>query len=97
MYPALIVSAPAWHIVPWEQLRVPHEVDDSTHTDTFAHLGPPASCCVQRLRSDPVLAVTAQIRPAQRSYRKGGERLILRSILKQGIRCRSRTLPPKPK
>ena len=79
---ALIVAAPAGDIVPWEQLRVPHEVDGSR-----GQFRAPLNACLlnasndyEAIRSWLSLHESAA---TQRAYRKEAERLILWAIVER--------------
>ncbi|WP_063534825.1 site-specific integrase [Burkholderia sp. MSMB1589WGS] len=80
---ALIVAAPVGDIVPWEQLRVPHEVDGSR-----GQFRAPLNACLlnasndyEAIRSWLSLHESAA---TQRAYRKEAERLILWAIVERG-------------
>jgi site-specific recombinase XerD len=80
---ALVVGSPTSGIVPWEQLRLPHEVDGSTG----AYRAPRATCTLNA--DNDYQAVQAWLSlhesPAtQRAYRKEAERLILWAIVERG-------------
>ncbi|CAE6859434.1 MULTISPECIES: site-specific integrase [Paraburkholderia] len=80
---ALIAVSPASGIVPWEQLRLPHEVDGSAG----AYRAPRATCTLDA--NNDYLAVQAWLSlhesgATQRAYRKEAERLILWAIVERG-------------
>ena len=80
---ALIALSTASSIVPWEQLRLPHEVDGSAG----AYRAPRATCTLDA--DNDYQAVHAWLSlhesPAtQRAYRKEAERLILWAIVERG-------------
>jgi site-specific recombinase XerD len=81
---ALIVAAPAGDdIVPWEQLRVPHEVDGS-HGQFRA---PRAACLLNASNDYEAIQSWLSLHESattQRAYRKEAERLILWAILERG-------------
>jgi site-specific recombinase XerD len=90
MYPALteraralIAAAPAGDIVPWEQLRVPHEVDGS-HGQFRA---PRAACLLNASNDYEAIQSWLSLHESaatQRAYRKEAERLILWAIVERG-------------
>ncbi|AJX84168.1 phage integrase family protein [Burkholderia pseudomallei 7894] len=80
---ALIVPSPTGDVVPWEQLRVPHEVDGS-----HGQFRAPRTACLlnasndyEAIRSWLSLHESAA---TQRAYRKEAERLILWAIIERG-------------
>ncbi|AOI86292.1 integrase [Burkholderia pseudomultivorans] len=80
---ALIVVAPTGNIVPWEQLRVPNEVDGS-----HGHFRAPQAACLLNASNDyeairSWLALHESV-ATQRAYRKEAERLILWAIVERG-------------
>src|SRR5579859_4842013 len=80
---ALIAISPTSGIVPWEQLRLPHEVDGSAG----AYRAPRATCTLDA--DNDYLAVQAWLSlhesaATQRAYRKEVERLILWAIVERG-------------
>ncbi|MDB0543489.1 site-specific integrase [Ralstonia solanacearum] len=80
---ALITLAPPAGIVPWEQLRLPHEVDGSLGT-----FRAPSEACTLNATNDyeAVQAwLTLHETPAtRRAYRKEAERLLLWAIVERG-------------
>ncbi|RZF23707.1 integrase [Paraburkholderia sp. UYCP14C] len=80
---ALIVAAPAGDVVPWEQLRVPHEVDGS-HGQFRA---PRAACLLNASNDYEAIQSWLSLHESattQRAYRKEAERLILWAIIERG-------------
>lgn len=80
---ALIVAAPADAVVPWEQLRVPHEVDGS-HGQFRA---PRAACLLDASNDYEAIQSWLSLHESaatQRAYRKEAERLILWAIIERG-------------
>ncbi|MGU7782684.1 phage integrase family protein [Burkholderia sp. PU8-34] len=80
---ALIVAAPSGSIVPWEQLRVPHEVDGSR-----GQFRAPRIACLLNASND-YEAIQSWLSlhesaATQRAYRKEAERLILWAIVERG-------------
>ncbi|GAB5101188.1 phage integrase family protein [Caballeronia sp. HLA56] len=80
---ALILSEPRGIVVPWESLKLPHEVDGSAGT----FRAPAATCTLDA--SDDYDAIHAWLSlhesPAtRRTYRKEAERLILWAIVERG-------------
>ncbi|MBB4518649.1 MULTISPECIES: phage integrase family protein [Burkholderiaceae] len=80
---ALIVAAPTGNIVPWEQLRVPHEVDGS-----HGQFRAPQTACLLNAPND-YEAIQSWLSlhesaATQRAYRKEAERLILWAIIERG-------------
>ncbi|HEM7808133.1 site-specific integrase [Burkholderia multivorans] len=80
---ALIVAAPSGRIVPWEQLRVPHEVDGSR-----GQFRAPRTACLLNASND-YEAIQSWLSlhesaATQRAYRKEAERLILWAIVERG-------------
>ncbi|CAB3803772.1 Tyrosine recombinase XerC [Paraburkholderia caffeinitolerans] len=87
---ALIVAAPSSSIVPWEQLRVPHEVDGSR-----GQFRAPQSACLLKASND-YEAVKSWLSlhesaATQRAYRKEAERLILWAIVERSCALSSLT------
>ncbi|WP_416270441.1 phage integrase family protein (plasmid) [Burkholderia cepacia] len=87
---ALIVSVPFGSIVPWEQLRVPHEVDGSR-----GQFRAPEGAC-QLKASNDYEAVQSWLSlhesaATQRAYRKEAERLILWAIVERSCALSSLT------
>lgn len=80
---ALIVAAQPTGVVPWEQLRLPHEVDGSQGTFRAPH-----DACTLNATNDyeAVQAWLAlhETAATQRAYRKEAERLILWAIVERG-------------
>lgn len=80
---ALIAVAQPATIVPWEQLRLPHEVDGSTG----AFRAPREACTLNATNDyEAVQAWLAlhETAATQRAYRKEAERLILWAIVERG-------------
>jgi site-specific recombinase XerD len=80
---ALIVAAPAGDVVPWEQLRVPHDVDGS-HGQFRA---PRAACLLNASNDYEAIQSWLSLHESaatQRAYRKEAERLILWAIIERG-------------
>ncbi|WP_332452120.1 phage integrase family protein, partial [Burkholderia ubonensis] len=80
---ALIVAAPSGGIVPWEQLRVPREVDGSQGL----FRAPPAACLLNASNDYEAIQSWLSLHEAaatQRAYRKEAERLILWAIVERG-------------
>ena len=80
---ALVVTGQRGDVVPWEAIKLPHEVDGSAGT----FRAPPATCTLDA--SNDYEAVQAWLAlhesPAtQRTYRKEAERLILWAIVERG-------------
>jgi site-specific recombinase XerD len=87
---ALIVAAPAGDVVPWEQLRVPHEVDGS-HGQFRA---PRAACLLSASNDYEAIQSWLSLHESaatQRAYRKEAERLILWAIIERGCALSSLT------
>lgn len=80
---SLIVAAPAGDIVPWEQLRVPHEVDGSR-----GQFRAPRAACLLNASNDyeaiQSWLALHESAATQRAYRKEAERLILWAIVERG-------------
>ncbi|KML07922.1 MULTISPECIES: phage integrase family protein [Burkholderia] len=79
---ALIVAAPAGDVVPWEQLRVPQDVDGSQ-----GRFRAPQDACLLNASND-YEAIQSWLRlhetaATQRAYRKEAERLILWAIVER--------------
>ncbi|WP_198390062.1 site-specific integrase, partial [Burkholderia ubonensis] len=87
---ALIVAVPSGSIVPWEQLRVPHEVDGSR-----GQFRAPESACLLKASNDYEAVqswLSLHESPAtQRAYRKEAERLILWAIVERSCALSSLT------
>lgn len=84
---ALNVTAPAGNVVPWEQLRVPHDVDDS-HGQFRA---PRATCLLSASNAYEAIQSWLALHESaatQRAYLKEAERLILWTIVERN-RARS--------
>ncbi|MFM0074575.1 site-specific integrase [Paraburkholderia sediminicola] len=80
---ALIVVSPASGIVPWEQLRLPHEVDGSAG----AYRVPRATCTLDADNDYQAVQAWLSLHDSaatQRAYRKEAERLILWAIVERG-------------
>ncbi len=80
---ALIVAAPAGNIVPWEQLRVPHEVDGSNGQ----FRAPRVACLLNASNDYEAIQSWLSLHEStatQRAYRKEAERLILWAIIERG-------------
>ncbi|WP_250528448.1 phage integrase family protein [Caballeronia sp. GAWG2-1] len=80
---ALIDAAPAGDVVPWEQLRVPHEVDGS-HGQFRA---PQAACLLNASNDYEAIQSWLSLHESaatQRAYHKETERLILWAIIERG-------------
>ncbi|WP_321790587.1 phage integrase family protein [Burkholderia pyrrocinia] len=80
---ALIVAAPSGNIVPWEQLRVPHEVDGSQGQ----FRAPQAACLLNASNDYEAIQSWLSLHESaatQRAYRKEAERLILWAIVERG-------------
>ncbi|WP_175689093.1 phage integrase family protein [Burkholderia anthina] len=80
---ALIVAAPTGNIVPWEQLRVPHDVDGSLGQ----FRAPPAACLLNASNDYEAIQSWLSLHESaatQRAYRKEAERLILWAIVERG-------------
>ncbi|WP_175924236.1 phage integrase family protein [Burkholderia latens] len=80
---ALIVAAPSCDVVPWEQLRVPHDVDGSR-----GQFRAPLNACLLNASND-YQAIQSWLSlhesaATQRAYRKEAERLILWAIVERG-------------
>ena len=79
---ALIAATPAGSVVPWEQLRVPHEVDGS-----HGQFRAPKDACLLKASNDYEAVqswLSLHESPAtQRAYRKEAERLILWAIVER--------------
>ncbi|WP_028218862.1 phage integrase family protein [Paraburkholderia oxyphila] len=87
---ALIAATPVNGIVPWEQLRVPHEVDGSQ-----GRFRAPRDSCLLKASNDHEAIKTwlaLHESPAtRRTYRKEAERLILWAIVERGCALSSLT------
>ncbi|WP_454805404.1 phage integrase family protein [Paraburkholderia fungorum] len=80
---ALIAVALASSIVPWEQLRLPHEVDGSAG----AYRAPRATCTLDADNDYQAVQAWLSLHESaatQRAYRKEAERLILWAIVERG-------------
>lgn len=80
---ALLVASHQSDIVPWETLRLPHEVDGSAGT----FRAPPATCTLDASNDYEAVRTWLALHesPAtQRTYRKEAERLILWAIVERG-------------
>lgn len=80
---ALIAAAPRNGIVPWEQLRLPHEVDGSAGT----FRAPRATCTLDADNDYQAVHAWLSLHESaatQRAYRKEAERLILWAIVERG-------------
>jgi len=87
---ALIAATPVGNIVPWEQLRVPREVDGSR-----GQFRAPANACLLKASND-YEAVQSWLSlhesaATQRAYRKEAERLILWAIVERDCALSSLT------
>lgn len=79
---ALIAAAPSGNIVPWEQLRVPHEVDGSRGQ----FRAPQAACLLNASNDYEAIQSWLSLHESaatQRAYRKEAERLILWAIVER--------------
>lgn len=80
---ALIVAAQSSTIVPWEQLRVPHEVDGSRGQ----FRAPQATCLLNASNDYEAIQSWLSLHESaatQRAYRKEAERLLLWAIVERG-------------
>ncbi|XUW93808.1 site-specific integrase (plasmid) [Burkholderia sp. M6-3] len=80
---ALIATNNPDSIVPWESLRLPHEVDGSAGT----FRAPPATCTLDASNDYEAVQAWLSLHEAaatQRTYRKEAERLILWAIVERG-------------
>ncbi|HDR8860313.1 TPA: site-specific integrase [Burkholderia territorii] len=80
---ALIVAAPASNIFPWEQLRVPHDVDGSQGQ----FRAPQATCLLNASNDYEAIQSWLALHESaatQRAYRKEAERLILWAVVERG-------------
>ncbi|WP_175690798.1 site-specific integrase [Burkholderia anthina] len=80
---ALIVATPAGNVVPWEQLRIPHEVDGSRGQ----FRAPRAACLLSASNDYEAVQSWLSLHESaatQRAYRKEAERLILWAIVERG-------------
>ncbi|MCG5078370.1 site-specific integrase [Paraburkholderia tagetis] len=87
---ALVAAAPSGPVVPWEQLRLPHEVDGSQGL-----FRAPRHVCLLKASND-YEAVQSWLSlhesaATQRAYRKEAERLILWAIVERGCALSSLT------
>ncbi|MGF6506135.1 phage integrase family protein [Paraburkholderia sp. 32] len=79
----LVVASQRGDIVPWETLKLPHEVDGSAGT----FRAPPATCTLDASNDYEAVQTWLSLHesPAtQRTYRKEAERLILWAIVERG-------------
>lgn len=79
----LIASAPSSVIVPWEQIRVPHEVDGSRGQ----FRAPQVACLLSASNDYEAIQSWLSLHESaatQRAYRKEAERLILWAIVERG-------------
>ncbi|KVL70454.1 site-specific integrase [Burkholderia ubonensis] len=79
---ALIVAAPADNVVPWEQLRIPHEVDGSRGQ----FRAPRAACLLSASNDYEAVQSWLSLHESaatRRAYRKEAERLILWAIVER--------------
>ncbi|WP_206957292.1 phage integrase family protein [Trinickia acidisoli] len=79
---ALIAAAPSGNIVPWEQLRVPHEVDGSRGQFRASQ----AACLLNASNDYEAIQSWLSLHESaatQRAYRKEAERLILWAIIER--------------
>ncbi|CAE6897061.1 site-specific integrase [Paraburkholderia domus] len=80
---ALVVGLPTSSIVPWEKIRLPHEVDGSTG----AYRAPRATCTLDADNDYQAVQAWLSLHESaatQRAYRKEAERLILWAIVERG-------------
>ncbi|WP_201703831.1 site-specific integrase [Paraburkholderia kirstenboschensis] len=80
---ALVVASQRGDIVPWETLKLPHEVDGSAGV----FRAPPATCTLDASNDYEAVQTWLSLHesPAtQRTYRKEAERLILWAIVERG-------------
>lgn len=80
---ALIASAPSSVVVPWEQIRVPHEVDGSRGQ----FRAPQVACLLSASNDYEAIQSWLSLQESaatQRAYRKEAERLILWAIVERG-------------
>jgi len=80
---ALVVGSPTSGIVPWEKIRLPHEVDGSTG----AYRAPRATCTLDADNDYQAVQAWLSLHESaatQRAYRKEAERLILWGIVERG-------------
>ncbi|TAM18721.1 MAG: integrase [Pandoraea sp.] len=87
---ALVAAVPSGPIVPWEQLRLPHEVDGS-----HGQFRAPRHVCLLKASNDyealqSWLSLHESI-TTRRAYRKEAERLILWAIVERGCALSSLT------
>ncbi len=87
---ALVAAAPSRPVVPWEQLRLPHEVDGS-----HGQFRAPQHVCLLKASND-YEAVQSWLSlhestATRRAYRKEAERLILWAIVERGCALSSLT------
>ncbi|WP_213308971.1 site-specific integrase [Paraburkholderia sacchari] len=87
---ALVAAAPSGPIVPWEQLRVPHEVDGSQGQ----FRAPPHICLLKASNDYEAVQSWLSLHESaatQRAYRKEAERLMLWAIVERGCALSSLT------
>lgn len=80
---AMIVAIPTGNIVPWEQLRVPHDVDGSQGQ----FRAPQAACLLNAANDYEAIQSWIALHESaatQRAYRKEAERLVLWAIIERG-------------
>ena len=80
---ALVPVAPPRDVVPWERLRLPHEVDGSQGT----FRAPRATCTLSAANDYEAVQAWLSLHESastQRAYRKEAERLILWAIVERG-------------
>lgn len=80
---ALVVGSPTSGIVPWEKIRLPHEVDGSTGV----YRAPRATCTLDADNDYQAVQAWLSLHESaatQRAYRKEAERLILWAIIERG-------------
>lgn len=80
---ALIAATPSGIVVPWEQIRVPHEVDGSRGQ----FRAPQAACLLSASNDYEAIQSCLSLHESaatQRAYRKEAERLILWAIVERG-------------
>ncbi|MDR2990358.1 MAG: tyrosine-type recombinase/integrase [Burkholderiaceae bacterium] len=87
---ALVAATPSGPVVPWEQLRMPHEVDGS-----HGQFRAPQQACLLNASND-YEAIQSWLSlhesaATQRAYRKEAERLILWAIVERGCALSSLT------
>jgi site-specific recombinase XerD len=80
---ALVIGSPISDIVPWEKMRLPHEVDGSTGV----YRAPRATCTLDADNDYQAVQAWLSLHESaatQRAYRKEAERLILWAIVERG-------------